>query len=225
MNQISEFKGKIDNLSASAVAGWAQYENTSSGPVELQVFYADDHLGDVTANEARPDLSRAGKGECAFTFSLPDLDDFNPDDLSVVVKGSDTPLPRSWSPNLANTREVRNELAELTETVKLTRKVLLAASSRNERALVGMAETVEKVTPRQLNETLNTLSYQLMQSDTVLKTLKTSSDETDIKLLSIMKLVRSNAFYAKLNTAVLAALVCLLAFIVAGQLGLVVPVQ
>ncbi|WP_420340728.1 hypothetical protein [Roseibium sp.] len=164
MNQISAFKGKIDRLDASSVAGWAKSEETPSEPLELEVFYGDTHLGDVTANESRQDLSRAGIGDCAFTFKIPALDDFEPDELMVVVKGTDIPLKRSWAPNLSNTREVRGELAELSETLKLTRKVLLAASSRNERALIGMADTVEKVTPRQLNETLNTLSYQIMRT-------------------------------------------------------------
>lgn len=220
MNQISAFKGKIDRLDASSVAGWVKSEETPSEPLELEVFYGDTHLGDVTANESRQDLSRAGIGDCAFTFKLPALDDFDPDDLMVVVKGTDTPLKRSWAPNLSNTREVRGELAELSETVKLTRKVLLAASSRNERALIGMADTVEKVTPRQLNETLNTLSYQIMQTDTAIKAIKTSTDETNGKLASLERSVRYNAFYTKVNTVLFIGILVLILATATGVLDL-----
>ncbi len=220
MNQIRAFKGKIDRLDAYSVAGWAKSEETPSEPLELEVFYGDTHLGDVTANESRQDLSRAGIGDCAFSFKIPALDDFEPDELMVVVKGTDIPLKRSWAPNLTNTREVRGELAELSETVKLTRKVLLAASSRNERALIGMAETVEKVTPRQLNESLSTLSYQIMQTDTAIKAIKSSTDETNQRLSNLGRIVRSNALYAKVNTVLFIGILALILATATGVIDL-----
>ena len=70
------FRGWSDVADARSVAGWAVNEAAPGEPVEVQVYIDGRFAGDALANNARPDVLKAGRSAtelCGFRLETPPL--------------------------------------------------------------------------------------------------------------------------------------------------------
>ena len=67
-------EGRLDEVTCSALAGWAWDRTAPERRLRLEAWAGDEHLGSVWADAARADLAAAGKadGRVAFRFALPE---------------------------------------------------------------------------------------------------------------------------------------------------------
>src|ERR1700733_11622624 len=68
---LSSFTGRVDRADRKAVTGWAFDPATPYQHVALIVLANDQAIGRIVADQHRPDLERAGKGDghCSFRFT------------------------------------------------------------------------------------------------------------------------------------------------------------
>jgi molybdenum cofactor biosynthesis enzyme MoaA len=66
------FSGYLDGNDGHEVFGWAyDAERSGGGPVEVECFAGERHVGTVTADQCRPDLEKIGLRNHGFRFKLP----------------------------------------------------------------------------------------------------------------------------------------------------------
>lgn len=65
------YDGSLESVDCGSIVGWAWDARQPNAPVNVEVLIDGVSQGQVTANEARPDLVAAGKGDGRHGFSLP----------------------------------------------------------------------------------------------------------------------------------------------------------
>lgn len=70
-SRITKAEGCLDNVSQQWITGWARYVHSAS-PASVNIMVNDKLIGTVVADQARSDLASKLKGDCAFSFQVPD---------------------------------------------------------------------------------------------------------------------------------------------------------
>lgn len=65
------YDGSLESADCGSIVGWAWDARRPDTPINVEVLIDGVSQGQVTANEARPDLAAAGKGDGRHGFSLP----------------------------------------------------------------------------------------------------------------------------------------------------------
>lgn len=65
------YDGSLESVDCGSIVGWAWDARQPDTPINVEVLIDGVSQGQVTANEARPDLVAAGKGDGRHGFSLP----------------------------------------------------------------------------------------------------------------------------------------------------------
>jgi len=93
------YHGYLDTNDGWAASGWAFDGCRPETPLVVEFYVAEEKIGDVLADQSRPDLQQYGNGHHAFCFRLPPQ--IGPDELFTArIAGSDfvlkgSPMPRA----------------------------------------------------------------------------------------------------------------------------------
>jgi hypothetical protein len=97
-------EGSIDWLDDNEIAGWAWDGNQPDSAVKVNIYDGDTLLATVTADQFRPDLAEAKKGNGKHAFSFPTPDSLKDGQTHTIrVKTSATGVELDGSPKKVST--------------------------------------------------------------------------------------------------------------------------